>query len=72
LESSAPPSALSWLTSSLPPTGDEPLRVVLGPQRDYFTEPAIAALLGSKFPVSESADRMGMRLDGPLPQHRGG
>jgi biotin-dependent carboxylase-like uncharacterized protein len=60
------------LPSSLPSTGDQTIRVVLGPQQEYFTEAAIAALLGSEFRVSQSADRMGMRLDGPLLQHRGG
>jgi biotin-dependent carboxylase-like uncharacterized protein len=60
------------LPSSQPSTGDQPIRVVLGPQQEYFTEAAVAALLGSEFRVSQSADRMGMRLDGPLLQHRGG
>jgi allophanate hydrolase len=60
------------LPSSRSPTGDQPIRVVLGPQQEYFTEAAVAALLGSEFRVSQSADRMGMRLDGPLLRHRGG
>jgi allophanate hydrolase len=60
------------LPSWLPATGDQPIRVVLGPQQEYFTEAAVAALLGSEFRVSQSADRMGMRLDGPLLHHRGG
>jgi allophanate hydrolase len=60
------------LPSSLPPTRDQPIRVVLGPQQEYFAEATIAVLLGSDFRVSQSADRMGMRLDGPLLQHRGG
>ena len=60
------------LSSSLPPTGNQPIRVVLGPQQEYFTEEAIAALLDSEFRVSQSTDRMGMRLDGPLLQHRDG
>ena len=60
------------LPSSLPPTGDQLIRVVLGPQQECFTEATVAALLGSEFRVSQSADRMGMRLDGPLLQHRGG
>jgi biotin-dependent carboxylase-like uncharacterized protein len=51
---------------------DDPIRVVLGPQQEYFTEEAIAALLSAEFRVSPSADRMGMRLDGPLLRHRGG
>src|ERR1700736_1266929 len=53
------------LRSLLPATGDQPIRVVLGPQQECFTGAAIAALLGSEFRVSPSADRMGMRLDGP-------
>jgi allophanate hydrolase len=57
---------------SSPPTGDQSIRVVLGPQQEYFTEAAIAALLGSDFRVSQSADRMGMRLNGPLLHHRSG
>ncbi|HVH73471.1 MAG TPA: biotin-dependent carboxyltransferase family protein [Stellaceae bacterium] len=43
----------------------ERVRVVLGPQREFFTEDAIAALLDGEFRVSQNADRMGMRLDGP-------
>jgi len=53
-------------------TGDQPIRVVLGPQRECFTEAAVEALLGSEFRVSPNADRMGMRLDGPALCHRHG
>jgi allophanate hydrolase len=56
----------------LRPTGDQPIRVVLGPQQEYFTEEAVAAFLLAEFLISQSADRMGMRLDGPFLQHRGG
>jgi len=56
----------------LMPTGDQPIRVVLGPQQEYFTEEAVAAFLLAEFRISQSADRMGMRLDGPSLQHRGG
>jgi biotin-dependent carboxylase-like uncharacterized protein len=56
----------------LPPTGDQPIRVVLGPQQEYFIDAAVAALLGGEFRVSQSADRMGMRLDGPRLQHSDG
>ncbi|MBO0736578.1 MAG: biotin-dependent carboxyltransferase family protein [Alphaproteobacteria bacterium] len=52
--------------------GDLPIRIVLGPQREYFAEDATAALLGEEFRISQSADRMGMRLDGPRLHHRGG
>lgn len=44
---------------------DGPLRVIAGPQRDYFTDAAWAAFLGAEFSVSREADRMGLRLDGP-------
>jgi biotin-dependent carboxylase-like uncharacterized protein len=53
-------------------TGDQPIRVILGPQQEYFTEGAIAALLSAEFRVSKNADRMGMRLDGPVLHHRRG
>lgn len=56
----------------LPVTSKQPIRVVLGPQQEYFTEDALAALLNVEFRVSQSADRMGLRLDGPPLQHRGG
>jgi biotin-dependent carboxylase-like uncharacterized protein len=51
---------------------DRKLRVMLGPQQDRFTEAAVAGLLGGEFRVSASADRMGMRLDGPKLAHRAG
>lgn len=41
------------------------LRVVLGPQHDYFSDDAISAFLGSDFIVSTDTDRIGMRLHGP-------
>jgi biotin-dependent carboxylase-like uncharacterized protein len=56
------------LSSPVPVTGDQPIRVVLGPQQEYFTKEAITALLDGEFRISQSADRMGMRLDGPLLQ----
>jgi biotin-dependent carboxylase-like uncharacterized protein len=60
------------LASAVPEAGDQPIRVVLGSQQEYFTEEAITALLDGEFSISQSADRMGMRLDGPLLQHRQG
>jgi biotin-dependent carboxylase-like uncharacterized protein len=56
-----------------PPSGsDQPIRVVLGPQQDYFTEAALAMFLDADFGISQSSDRMGLRLDGPLLRHRAG
>jgi allophanate hydrolase len=60
------------LSSPVPAAGNQPIRVVLGPQQEYFAEEAVTALLDGQFRVSHSADRMGMRLDGPLLQHRHG
>jgi allophanate hydrolase len=56
------------LSSAVPATSDQPIRVVLGPQQEYFTKEAITALLDAKFCISPNADRMGMRLDGPVLQ----
>ena len=41
------------------------LRVVFGPQHDYFPDRAISAFSGSDFSVSADTDRIGMRLKGP-------
>jgi allophanate hydrolase len=51
---------------------DQPIRVVLGPQQKYFRKEAFATLLDAEFRVSKDTDRMGMRLDGPVLQHRRG
>jgi biotin-dependent carboxylase-like uncharacterized protein len=54
-----------------PPAGDgSPIRVLLGPQDDYFDAPSIAAFLSAPYRVSPAADRMGMRLQGALLRHR--
>lgn len=48
---------------------DKPIRVVLGPQDDYFTEDAIATFLSSPYTVSPQADRMGFRLESVKLEH---
>lgn len=48
----------------------EGVRVILGPQDDYFTQAAIDALRESTYRVSRAADRMGLRLEGPALSHR--
>jgi biotin-dependent carboxylase-like uncharacterized protein len=58
------------LRASMPPAAAEhPIRVVLGPQQDYFHEEAVATLLSAEFRISKDADRMGLRLDGPVLHH---
>ena len=47
----------------------DPIRVVLGPQEDYFTADGIRTFLESEFTISPNADRMGLRLDGPTLEH---
>lgn len=46
------------------------LRVVMGPQDDYFSEEGIHTFLESVYTVSGETDRMGCRLDGPKISHR--
>ncbi|HEY1260280.1 MAG TPA: biotin-dependent carboxyltransferase family protein [Stellaceae bacterium] len=62
--------AESRLPAPPPADTDQPIRVVLGPQQEYFTDDAVATLLEAEFRISQSADRMGMRLDGPTLHHR--
>ena len=48
------------------------VRVMPGPQDDWFTPEAMATFLGSDYVVTRDADRMGLRLDGPLLAHAKG
>lgn len=54
-----------------PPRADvTPVRVVLGPQADHFTDGALEDLQGAVFTVGREVDRMGMRLTGVTLEHR--
>ena len=44
---------------------DPVVRIVLGPQEDWFADEGVAALLNSPFRVSSTSDRRGIRLEGP-------
>lgn len=68
----APARAERRLPRPPAPASDQPIRVVLGPQQDAFTEEAIATFLAAEFRISAQSDRMGIRLDGPLLSHRAG
>ena len=59
---------------SLRPSRDTaaPLRVIPGPQDDAFTEEGIETFYSSEYFISNSADRMGYRMEGPLIAHKGG
>ena len=60
------------LPDSLIPDYADPitLRVLLGPQDDLFAPEAISTLLNNEYRVSEEADRMGYRLEGPPIRHK--
>jgi len=56
----------------LPRRADAPIRVIMGPQNDEFSEDAIALFLSTPWAVSAVSDRMGYRLEGPPLVHRHG
>ena len=49
-----------------------PIRVVLGPQDDAFTERGLQTLIGRPFQLSHGVSRMAYRLDGPPIERRPG
>ncbi|WP_020174364.1 biotin-dependent carboxyltransferase family protein [Methyloferula stellata] len=49
-----------------------PIRILLGPQDDYFTADALALLFSEAFSLTASADRMAYRLKGPKIEHASG
>jgi 5-oxoprolinase (ATP-hydrolysing) subunit C len=53
----------------LPAAGNGPIRVLMGPQDDEFSEEAKALFLGSDWKISATSDRMGYRLEGPAIKH---
>jgi antagonist of KipI len=56
----------------IPGYSDAPaIRVILGPQDDYFAKEGITAFLSSEYAVSSTSDRMGCRLQGSQIAHKG-
>ena len=53
-------------------TGPLRLRISLGPQEDCFTDECLRTLSDLRFTVSNDSNRMGVRLDGPILEHREG
>jgi biotin-dependent carboxylase-like uncharacterized protein len=49
--------------------GRDPIRVVLGPQDDYFPASAIASFFDADFALTPAADRMAYRLKGAAVPH---
>lgn len=46
------------------------LRVVMGPQANYFTKEGIKTFLSQEYKVTSDFDRMGCRLEGPYIAHK--
>lgn len=52
--------------------GSGPIRIVWGPQDDYFTEAGRRTFVTAEYKVSREADRMGIRFEGPTIEHSKG
>ncbi|MBI5109010.1 MAG: biotin-dependent carboxyltransferase family protein [Rhodocyclales bacterium] len=52
-----------------PPLDAGPIRLIAGPQHDYFTDAAWDSFVSGEYTVTRDADRMGLRLDGPILEH---
>jgi biotin-dependent carboxylase-like uncharacterized protein len=52
--------------------GTGPIRVIWGPQDDYFSSRGRKTFIESEYKVSKEADRMGIRFDGPVIEHEKG
>lgn len=61
--------ATSLRLPKAPHPSSGPIRVIPGPQREYFTDAAWERFTGEEFTVSREADRMGLRLGGPRLEH---
>lgn len=64
----------SYLPSNFIPIykEEENIRIILGPQDDYFTQDAIETFFNSRYTITSESDRMGYRLDGPQIVHKNG
>ena len=72
VEAAAPPLeplalAAPWLAAS-----GAPVRLLLGPQADYFAPEEIEAFLNARWRIGARSDRMAYRLEGPAIRHRRG
>jgi biotin-dependent carboxylase-like uncharacterized protein len=52
--------------------GSGSIRVIWGPQDDYFSEAGRQTFISSEYTVSKEADRMGIRFEGPTIEHSKG
>jgi biotin-dependent carboxylase-like uncharacterized protein len=52
--------------------GSGPVRIIWGPQDDYFSARGRKTFIESEYRVSKEADRMGIRFEGPVIEHEKG
>ena len=71
LPAAAPSPRPEQMLARPPKAVSSAIRVIAGPQADHFSDEALAALVDGEFRVSTEADRMGLRLEGPMLVHRG-
>ena len=64
-----PASGAAERRIELPAAAGGPIRVVLGPQDDEFSDESKALFLDSEWKISATSDRMGYRLEGPVIKH---
>ena len=69
---SEPPDAPSLALPPVPLDADAPVRVVLGPQDDYFRAHGLSTFAEATYRVTQEADRMGYRLTGERIGHAKG
>ena len=60
------------MASEFVPRKEYTVRVILGPQDDYFTDAGIQTFLSEVYTVTPEFDRMGCRLEGAVIQHKDG
>ncbi len=65
----AQPSGPDLVAEKAVPHATGPIRVLLGPQDDYFTPAGLATFLSASYTITPNADRMGIRLTGPKIEH---
>ena len=53
------------------PHGGARLRVMAGPQEEFFTPLAYRTLFGSRYVITPTSNRIGYRLEGPRLEHAG-
>ncbi len=67
------PRSAAGDTVALPlPAGGARLRVVVGPQEQFFTSRAHDTFFSSRYVITPASNRMGYRLEGPRLEHAGG